>query len=168
LRNYSVRIAGDNLIYSAAHFIVLPDGTCEPLHGHNYRVAVELGGPLDASGCVIDFAALLEIMKSIADELDHAVLLPAHSEVIRVSVVEEEVEVHFGPRRWVFPRGECRLLPVPSTTVELVANHLLGRLLVELASRGFAAPQRVRIELEESPGCRAVCETDGTTEPQPV
>ena len=109
--DYSVRIAGDNLIYSAAHFIMLPGGICEPLHGHNYRVAVELSGPLDEIDCVIDFLALLEIMKSILAELDHAVLLPTRHPAIRVSAGEEEVEVRFGARRWVFPRAECRLLP---------------------------------------------------------
>ncbi len=162
--DYSVRIAGDNLIYSAAHFIMLPGGICEPLHGHNYRVAVELSGPLDELDCVIDFLALLQIMKSILAELDHAVLLPTPTmgtwcpPAIRVSAAEDEVEVRFGPRRWVFPRAECRLLPVVSTTVELMANYLGQRLLETLAARGFARPQRVRIELEESPGCWAVCE----------
>ncbi len=57
--DYSVRIAGDKLIYSSAHFIVLPGGICEPLHGHNYRASVDLGGPLDETDCVIDFAAVL-------------------------------------------------------------------------------------------------------------
>ena len=117
--DYSVRIAGDNLIYSAAHFIMLPGGICEPLHGHNYRVAVEVCGPLGEVDCVIDFLALLEIMKAIVGELDHAVLLPTRHPAIRVVAGEEEVEVRFGPRRWIFPRGECRLLP-------LVARPLSG------------------------------------------
>ena len=156
--DYSVRVAGDNLIYSAAHFILLPGGACEPLHGHNYRVTVELHGPLEGIDCVIDFRALLEIMKSILAELDHAVLLPTRHPVICVSAGEEEVEVRFGTRRWVFPRVECRLLPLVSTTVELMANYLGQRLLETLASRGFARPRRVRIELEESPGCSAACE----------
>jgi 6-pyruvoyltetrahydropterin/6-carboxytetrahydropterin synthase len=155
---YSVRIAGDQLVYSAAHFIILPGGVCEPLHGHNYRVAAELHGPLDAIDCVIDFQALLEIMKSILAEVDHAVLLPTGHPSIVVAATDEEVEVRFGPRRWVFPRAECRLLPLVSTTVELIANFLAQRLLEMLAERGFARPQRVRIELEESPGCWAVCE----------
>ena len=155
---YSVRIAGDNLIYSAAHFIMLPGGMCEPLHGHNYRVAVQLGGPLDEIDCVIDFLALLQIMKSILAELDHAVLLPTCHAVIRVSAGEDEVEVRCGLRRWVFPRAECRLLPVASTTVELLADYLARRLLEVLAARRFARPQALRMELEESPGCWAVCE----------
>ena len=156
--DYSVRIAGDNLIYSAAHFIMLPGGICEPLHGHNYRVAVELSGPLDEIDCVIDFLALLQIMKSILAELDHAVLLPTRHPAIRVSAGEDEVEVRFGTAPLGFPRAECRLLPVVSTTVELMANYLAQRLLETLAARGFARPQRVRIELEESPGCWAACE----------
>jgi 6-pyruvoyltetrahydropterin/6-carboxytetrahydropterin synthase len=156
--DYSVRIAGDNLIYSAAHFIVLPGGVCEPLHGHNYRVAVEVRGPLDAIDCVIDFLALLEIMKSILAEIDHAVLLPTFHAQIQVDAGDNEVEVRFGSRRWVFPRAECRLLPLSSTTVELLANYLAGRLLESLISRGFVRPQWLRIELEESPGCWAACE----------
>ena len=156
--NYSVRIAGDNLIYSAAHFILLPDGICEPLHGHNFRVAVELSGPLDETDCVIDFLDLFQDMKSIIAELDHAVLLPTLHPFIRVLAGADEVEVQFGPRRWVFPRAECRLLPVVSTTAELMANHLAQRLLETLAARGFARPPCVRIELEESPGCSVTCE----------
>ena len=156
--DYSVRIAGDNLIFSAAHFIMLPGGICEPLHGHNYRVAVELSGPLDEIDCVIDFLALLQIMKSILAEIDHAVLLPTRHAVIQVSAGEDEVEVRFGMRRWVFPRAECRLLAVTSTTVELMAQYLAGRLLETLAVRCLAQPRRVRIELEESPGCWAACE----------
>ncbi len=156
--DYSVRIAGDNLIYSAAHFIMLPGGICEPLHGHNYRVAVEINGPLDENGCVIDFLALLKIMKSIVAEVDHAVLLPTRHPTIGVLADEDEVEVQFAARRWVFPRAECRLLPVVSTTVELMAGYLAQRLLETLAGRGFTQPRRVRIELEESPGCWAACE----------
>jgi 6-pyruvoyltetrahydropterin/6-carboxytetrahydropterin synthase len=156
--DYSVRIAGDNLIYSAAHFIVLPGGICEPLHGHNFRVAVEVSGALDEIDCVVDFLTLLRVMKSILADLDHAVLLPARHPAIRVSAGEDEVEARFGARRWVFPRAECRLLPVVSTTVELMANYLAQRLLETLAARDLARPHRVRIELEESPGCGATCE----------
>ncbi len=103
--DYSVRIDGDRLIFSSAHFIILPGGECEPLHGHNYRVAVEVSGPLDECGCVVDFAALLDIMHSVLAEIDHAVLLPDRSRRIRLAAGDGEVEVRFDGRRWVFPRG---------------------------------------------------------------
>jgi 6-pyruvoyltetrahydropterin/6-carboxytetrahydropterin synthase len=72
-----------------------------------------------------------------------------------------EVEVRFDARRWVFPQAECRLLPLASTTVELVAAYLGQRLLERLSARGLPQPGRLRIELEESSGCAAVCEIGG-------
>lgn len=42
--------------FAAAHAILLPDGTREPLHGHNWRVAVTVGAEeLDAMQSVMDF-----------------------------------------------------------------------------------------------------------------
>src|SRR5271166_211637 len=116
----------------------------------HYRASVDLGGPLDETDCVIDFAAVLRAMKSILAEIDHAVLLPARSGQIHVAAGEKEVEVRFGNRRWVFPREECRLLPVASTTVELIANYLAERLLARLTEKGLPRPAWLRIELEES------------------
>ena len=59
---------------------------------------VDLGGPLDETDCVIDFAAVLRAMKSILAEIDHAMLLPARSGQIQVAAGEKEVEVRFGDR----------------------------------------------------------------------
>ena len=58
------------------HFITFNGNVCERLHGHNYRVAVEVEGPLDKNEYVIDFIALRDEFKTITDELDHHVLLP--------------------------------------------------------------------------------------------
>jgi hypothetical protein len=44
---YHVRVAKDTLVFSAAHFITFAGNVCERLHGHNYRVAAEVAGPLD-------------------------------------------------------------------------------------------------------------------------
>ena len=46
-----------------------------------------------------------------------------------VAAGEDEVEVTFEDRRWVFPRGDCVLLPVANTTAELVARYIGKRLL---------------------------------------
>ena len=39
--NFSVHVAKENLKFSAAHFIAYP-GFREPLHGHNYQVAIRV------------------------------------------------------------------------------------------------------------------------------
>lgn len=42
--------------FCAAHQLRLPDGTLEPVHGHNWRVVVTFAArELDAVGCVVDF-----------------------------------------------------------------------------------------------------------------
>ena len=64
--NFHVRVAKEQLTFSAAHFITLKDGSlCERLHGHNYRVAAEIVGPLDNSQCVIDFIAVRDMLAEL-------------------------------------------------------------------------------------------------------
>ena len=58
MEHYHVRIAKDYLVFSAAHFITYDGDVCERLHGHNYRVAAEVAGPLDENHYVVDFIAL--------------------------------------------------------------------------------------------------------------
>jgi 6-pyruvoyltetrahydropterin/6-carboxytetrahydropterin synthase len=155
---YRVRLTKDYLVFSAAHFITFNGNVCERLHGHNYRVTAEVFGPLDENHYVIDFIALRDTLHAIVLELDHHVLLPTEHPQIRVTANATSIEAVFEDRRWVFPRGDCVLLPVPNTTAELLARHLGRRLLDELAVRKIPPPQRVRVEVDECEGQSAVCE----------
>lgn len=158
MEHYRVRIAKDDLVFSAGHFITFAGNVCERLHGHNYRVAAEVAGPLDENCYVVDFVALRDTLKAIVDELDHRVLLPTEHPQIRVSADEREVTATFGDRRWVFPRGDCMLLPVANTTAELLARHIGLRLREALEARTGARPALVRIEVDECFGQSAICE----------
>ena len=156
--SYRVRLTKDYLVFSAAHFITFNGNVCERLHGHNYRVTAEVFGPLDENHYVIDFIALRDTLHAIVLELDHHVLLPTDHPLIRVTADETSVTAVFEDRRWVFPRGDCVLLPVPNTTAEQLARHIGRRLLAELAARGLPKPERVSIEVDECEGQSAVCE----------
>ena len=53
-------------VFAAAHAIVLPDGSLEPLHGHNWEVHVTVAGAqLDAIETVMDFHDLERIVRSV-------------------------------------------------------------------------------------------------------
>ncbi len=158
MQHFHVRISKDDLVFSAGHFITLEGDTCERLHGHNYRVAAEVHGPLDENHYVVDFLALRDALREIIGQLDHRVLLPTDHPSIRVTKGKEEIEVTCDRRRWTFPRSDCLLLPIPNTTTELLARYLGQRLLDELASRTGKRSALVRIELEESPGFSAICQ----------
>ncbi|HTN76813.1 MAG TPA: 6-pyruvoyl tetrahydropterin synthase family protein [Pirellulaceae bacterium] len=150
--NYRVRLEKEYLVFSAAHFITFNGNICERLHGHNYRVRVEIAGPLDENHYVIDFIALRDTLKAICDELDHRMLLPTQHPDIHVVASEKEVEVTFEDRRWVFPAGDCFLLPVPNTTAELLARYIALRLLDALEARTGTRPNYVRLGVDENFG----------------
>lgn len=153
--SFSIRVAKAEHVFSAAHFITFA-GHCERLHGHNYRVAVEIDGPLDADHLVVDFLAVRAALDEIVHELDHYVLMPTEHREISVQEVGAEIEVTFADRRWVFPRGDCRLLPVANTTAELLAEYIGGRLREALASRCGLASLPLRVELDECDGQVAI------------
>lgn len=148
--SYHVRIAKAEHVFSAGHFITF-GGVCERLHGHNYRVAAEVTGPLDANHLVIDFLLVRAKLLEITTWLDHYMLLPTQHPHIRVTDDGREVTATFEDRRWVFPSGDCRLLPVPNTTSELLAAYIGGRLLESLgpATTGIT---HIRVELDECDG----------------
>jgi len=157
---YRVRLDKEHHVFSAAHFITFAGNVCERLHGHNYRVAVEVDGPLDENQYVIDFIALRDELKTITDQLDHRMLLPTGHPLIRVTAGEQEVEVLFTPdnRRWVFPRGDCVILPIANTTAELLAHHIGQQLLAAIHRRTGQRPSRLQVAVDENHGQWGVCE----------
>ena len=56
--------------FSAAHYTIFSAEERERLHGHNYRVAVEIEAPLDPDGLVVDFIQVKPYIRAICDELD--------------------------------------------------------------------------------------------------
>ena len=52
--------------FAAAHQLRLPDGSLEPMHGHNWRVKVTVAADrLDAMGTVMDFHELERLVDRI-------------------------------------------------------------------------------------------------------
>ena len=157
-RQFHVRLCKESLVFSAAHFITFNGNVCERLHGHNYGVEVSVFGELDENQYVIDFLALRDALQQIVTELDHHMLLPDRHPLIQVEAGEREVEVTFEDRRWVFPRGDCVVLPVANTTAELLADYIGRRLLDDLQQRTGSRPQRLQVAVDENRGQWGVCE----------
>jgi len=79
--DFHIRIANDDLVFCAAHFITLAGNNCERLHGHTYHVAAEVHGPLDENQYVVDFLAVRtvdagELAKFDLKKLPQDALLP--------------------------------------------------------------------------------------------
>ncbi len=154
---YHVHLEKEQSVFSAAHFITYAGNVCERLHGHNYRVFAEVSGDLDENHYVVDFLALRDELQQITQELDHHMLLPTDHPQIHVAENDEEVEVRFETRRWVFPRGDCLLLPIPNTTAELLALYIGHQLLDGLEKRTGIRPRQIRVGVDENHGQWAIC-----------
>ena len=156
---FRVSVTKDYLVFASAHFITFEGHRCEALHGHNYRVGVVLEGGIDPeSWYVFDFVALKRLMKRLCDDIDHRVLLPLENP--RIAVAEDgdgSVTVRYdGKLRYLFPRSDCALLPLPNTTVEMLAQYLAGRVREEIAQRGARNVTSIEVEVEENFGQSAI------------
>jgi len=151
---FKVAVTKDNLVFASAHFITFPGHRCETLHGHNYRTRVVVEGGLDPEAhYVFDFSELKNLMKRLTDEIDHKVLLPTQNPKIEVREQGDSLTVAVaGKPKYVFPKIDCALLPVPNTTVEMLAQYLAGRVCRELASSGAVQLRAVEVEVEENFG----------------
>lgn len=155
---FRVRLTKDQMVFSAAHFITFNGNVCERLHGHNWRVAVEVEGGLDENGYVFDFIALRDATQRLVAELDHRMLLPTRHPAIHVTSSETEVTATFESRRWVFPREDCVLLPIANTTAELIGRWLAEQLVAVVQAQSGHDVRRLRVDIDENYGQWARCE----------
>src|SRR5580692_10166040 len=69
---YEVTVEAD---FSSGHYLRNYRGKCENPHGHNYKVRVTLAGAeLDASGLLLDFKLLKQVLRPVIDRIDHQML----------------------------------------------------------------------------------------------
>ena len=160
---YQVKLRKAVHVFCAGHFITLADDLCEPVHGHNWTVGIDVEGQPGPHGMVVDFIALQDAATAIIAGLDHRMLLPTKSRFLDVSTAtgplgNAEVTVRFADRRWVFPAAECVLLPVANTTAEWIATWIGGQLMQSLAAEGITLAGTLRVEVDECLGQSAVWE----------
>jgi 6-pyruvoyltetrahydropterin/6-carboxytetrahydropterin synthase len=157
MTTFSVRVTKDYTIFCSGHFITYDGDKCEALHGHNYRAAASLEGELGSDAYVFDFITLKKLLRAICDRLDHRMLLPLDNGLIAVDAGEAEVTAHVHGKRYVFPREDCVLLPIPNTTAEKLAEWIGGELLAALRERGAPGLRALEVEVEETFGQAATC-----------
>ena len=149
--SYRITLERNSLRFSAAHFTTSSSG-CEPLHGHNYDVLVEIRGALSSDSWVLDFVEAKRIIAAICKELDHKFILALGSPRLRIVECEVEYEISFGDRRYVIPKADVAALPIDNSTAERLAEWLAGRIAAEVTAAGGANLEEISVGVEEAPG----------------
>lgn len=157
-RTFTIRVEKEHLKFSAAHFLIFDDGTAERLHGHNYRVAVELEAAALAHGVIVDFRLVKDLLAGILAPLDERFLVPGRHPSLRCEHSGDEITVRFGRRRYVVPADEVVVLPLANTSSECLAEHIATELLTGLRRAVPAARwSRIEVGVEETSGQRGLC-----------
>lgn len=146
-----VTVERNRLRFAAAHMATF-GGDCEPLHGHNYDVFIELEGPLTDDGWVWDFSAVKRTARELTELLDHKFLLQRRSAQLQIKELPGEWEVGFGGRTYRFPASDVLPLPIPNSTAECIAEWFAGQLLEALQRQGATHLRRITVGIEEMPG----------------
>ncbi|MFN0145743.1 MAG: 6-pyruvoyl trahydropterin synthase family protein [Dehalococcoidia bacterium] len=146
-----VTVERNRLRFAAAHMATFR-GECEPLHGHNYDILLELEGDLTDDAWVWDFGMLKQAAKAIADELDHKFILQRDSTLLEIDERPGNWAIRFGDRGYVLPKADVIALPIPNSTAECIAEWFAGRLLASLREGGATNVRKLSVGIEEMPG----------------
>jgi len=80
--------------WEAAHRLPWHDGACRHLHGHSYRMMVELQGEPDDRGMLIDFKHVKRLVKPLVDRMDHATLIAADDTALKQAVAALDTKTY--------------------------------------------------------------------------
>ena len=148
--SYKIRLAKEDFKFSVAHFTIFGPDCAERLHGHNYRIIVEVAGPtIDELGLLIDLGPLKKSIRSLCATLDGKTLLPESCPLLEVVRDEGRIDVRFEDRSYSFPDEDTLLLPILNTTLEELALYSWKKLAAVLdRSQVF----ELSVEVAETPG----------------
>ena len=121
-----------NIRFSSAH--IIPEyEKCGRLHGHTYAVHLKIYGSPDEKGIIIDFSYVKETLRKIVNRLDHMILIPDKSKVVKIESENENIRIISIGKTYVFPKNDCIFLPIDSTSAENLSKFLLERLIDEIS-----------------------------------
>ncbi len=146
-----VSVERNRLRFAAAHMATFLDD-CEPIHGHNYDVILELEGELTEESWVWDFGDLKRRTKAIIDNLDHKFLLQRESRLLEIEETPDSWNIRYRDRGYVLPKSDVIALPIDNSTAERLADWIAGQLLAGFAPDAAKTVRRLTVGVEEMPG----------------
>ena len=155
----------------AAHRIPDHRSKCRNLHGHRYRIEATCAGPLaesgDQNGMVLDFGFLKQEMMEVIDACcDHGLMIwvndPLLAEFLPLEYRDNgagrvELAEAIADEGQIVLQGKFGKLIVLSIvpTAENLARHWYERLAGKVHERSFGRAKLHRMEVWETPNCRA-------------
>lgn len=104
---------GKEYHWEMSHRLQFYNGLCKNIHGHSYKMILELEGEADDDGMLLDFYKIDEIVKPILNEYDHSFV-----------IYKNDIEV----LQFLTENGFRSIVLDFNTTVENLAKHFANLL----------------------------------------
>jgi 6-pyruvoyltetrahydropterin/6-carboxytetrahydropterin synthase len=146
---FEINFEDPRIGFASAHFIVDHE-KCGRLHGHNYFIKVTISGELNEQHMVLDYGILKDELKSLTKPLDHKVLIPENADGLTINKKKESVEIITCDKRYLLPKEDIIIVPLPATTAEELAKYFHSKLKSKWPS------YTIKVTIEEAPGASAL------------
>ena len=150
----------EKIRFSSAH--VIPEyEKCGRLHGHTYAIHAKIFGEPDDKGIILDFKLVKEILNKIILKLDHKILIPKNSKYAQIILDDKSLIMKTLGKTYKFPIEDCILLPIESTSAEILSDYILKLFYKQLkkydnihsieigVDEGFGQGSRVSLNIKE-------------------
>ena len=148
----TIRLAKQNMKFSAGHFTIFSATERERLHGHNFTVEVDIEARMLGNGMCFDYGLYKDRVVALCRELNEWVILPTRSRHLRIEEDGDHVYAHFDGQRIPFLRGDVLLLPIENATLEEFAWWFLQRLAEDRDALRAHAIDAIEVRVLSGPG----------------
>lgn len=153
----TIEISKEDLKFSAAHFTIFSATERERLHGHNFRVALELTAEVGDNGMCFSYAEIKSRLRKLCAQLDEYLILPEQSPHLQLIETSDCYIATFAGEEMSFLKSDTRLLPIRNTTIEEFSRYLLDRLLEDQAFMSDNAVRQLVMKVSSGAGQWGTC-----------
>ncbi len=117
--------------WEMGHRLPFHTGGCANIHGHSYKLWVEIEGEVDDNGMLMDYGDMKDAVKPVLDRFDHSFLCDEHDDVMRTFLATTNFKVVHVPF---------------TTTAEHIVVHLLDLLTPVFTRHPRVSSLRLRLQ----------------------
>jgi len=131
-----LEIHKEEFSFSAGHFTIFSKTEREQLHGHNYYVSIAFKFAIKDNGLSFDYRDYKKKIQALCEQLDRYLLLPAHSEYLKLEEDGDYWIAHFNHKKLPFLKEDVVILPLTNITIEELSYWFLQKILEEKSIEG--------------------------------
>lgn len=129
----TIEIEKAYLHFAAAHFTIFSATDRERLHGHNWRMGVEITGEVDDNGLCFDYAIYKEILKKLCHKYDEYTLIAEQSPYLTITDDSDFYYIKHNEITQPLLKTDTILLPIKNVTIEELSHFFLSELTEDKA-----------------------------------